>query len=41
MKGTRPLDHNENRNLGLGSGLNFRWWYIQGIKKVRVCLHVH
>ncbi len=27
MKGTRPLDNNEIRNLGLAGGLNFRWQY--------------
>ena len=27
MKGTRPLDNNEIRNLGLVGGLNFRWQY--------------
>ena len=29
MKGTRPLDNNEIRNLGLAGGLNFRWQYTQ------------
>ena len=27
MKGTRPLDNNGIRNLGLEGGLNFRWQY--------------
>ena len=27
MKGTRPLNNNEIRNLVLESGLNFRWQY--------------
>ena len=28
MKGTRPLDNDEIRSLGLESGLNFRWQYM-------------
>ena len=27
MKGTRPLDNDEIRSLGLEGGLNFRWQY--------------
>ena len=27
MKGTRPLDNDDIRNLGLEGGLNFRWQY--------------
>ena len=27
MKGTRPLDNDDIRSLGLESGLNFRWQY--------------
>ena len=27
MKGTRPLDNDDIRNLGLAGGLNFRWQY--------------
>ena len=29
MKGTRPLDNDEIRNLGLEGGSNFRWEYTK------------